>query len=69
MRAYVCMNARTYLRTHVGRGRAVGQPGRSLAHRANSKLHTPVPVLKGSWDLVITVIIRITILIITYNPN
>ena len=25
--------------------------------------------LKGSWDLVTRVIIKVTILIITYNPN
>ena len=28
-----------------------------------------VDVLKGSWDLVTRVIIRVTILITTYNPN
>ena len=27
------------------------------------------PVLRGSWDLVTRVIIKVTILITTYNPN
>ena len=28
-----------------------------------------VSLLKGSWDLVTRVIVRVTILITTYNPN
>ena len=36
--------------------------------RAGEKLAHP-PLLKGSWDLVTRVITKVTILIITYNPN
>ena len=34
-----------------------------------ASIHPPGPILKGSWDLVTRVIIKVTILTITYNPN
>ena len=46
--------------------RVVG--GRGVGDDASLK-RPPSRVLEGSWDLVTRVIIKVTILIITYNPN
>ena len=52
-----------------GFGIRVQSFGTALEFRAGGSGLRVQRVLKGSWDLVTRVIIKVTLLITTYNPN